>query len=115
MSNHRMLPLALLALGVAFAPLALASTTPTSTSHHSTTSSAKSHEMKVDLNTASREELMKLGIDGASADKVIAARPFKSKSELQSRHLVTEAEYKKVSGKVMVKTTTPAATAPATK
>ena len=69
----------------------------TSTHHHST-----SH--KVDLNSASKEQLMKLqGIDDATADKIIAARPFKSASELTSKSIISKEEYKKVSAHVMVK------------
>jgi len=69
----------------------------TSTHHHST-----SH--KVDLNSASKEQLMKLqGIDDATADKIIAARPFKSASELTSKSIISKEEYKKVSAHVTVK------------
>jgi competence protein ComEA len=61
--------------------------------------------LKLDLNGASRDELMKLpGVDSMLADKIIAARPFKSKSELVSKKLVTKVEYKKLSGMVKVAT-----------
>jgi competence protein ComEA len=72
----------------------------TTTAHHS---SSKSHAHKTDLNTASKEDLMKLpGVDDATADKIIAARPFKTSSELTSKNIVTKEQYSKLSAKVMV-------------
>jgi len=72
----------------------------TSTTHHK--SSSASH--KVDLNSASKEQLMKLqGVDDATADKIIAGRPYKSASELTSKSIISKEEYKKVSAHVMVK------------
>jgi DNA uptake protein ComE-like DNA-binding protein len=74
-----------------------ATSTGKSSMHHSTVP-------KVDLNPATREELVKLpGIGEAIADKIIAARPFKSKDELVSRKLVSESEYKKISSHVIAK------------
>jgi competence protein ComEA len=59
---------------------------------------------KVDLNNATREELAKLpGINEATAEKIVAARPFKSKSELKSKGLVTKAEYGKIASRLIVK------------
>jgi len=73
----------------------------------STTSSGKSsaHSApKLDLNAATREELIKLpGVGEATADKIIAARPFKSKNELVSRKLVSQSEYNKISAHVIAK------------
>ena len=80
------------------APAKTTSTTST-THHHSSSKSAH----KTDLNTASKEDLMKLpGVDDATADKIIAARPFKSHSELQSKNIVTKEEYSKISAMVTV-------------
>ena len=46
---------------------------------------------------------MKLpGVDDATADKIIAARPFKSRSELESKNILTKEQYTKVSSMVQV-------------
>jgi competence protein ComEA len=69
-------------------------------------STAKPAESKpqVDLNTATKEDLMKLpGVGDATADKIIAARPFKSKSELESKKIVTKSEYEKIHHMVIAK------------
>jgi DNA uptake protein ComE-like DNA-binding protein len=78
----------------------------TSTTHHASNTSAK-HTHKIDLNTASREQLMTLpGVDGAMADKVIASRPYKNMNELESKKVVSKDEYNKIKGHIT--TTKPA-------
>jgi len=79
-------------------------TSTTSTTHHHSSSSSKSTKTpKTDLNTASKEDLMKLpGVDDATADKIIAGRPYKSHSELESKNIVTKEQYGKLSAKVTV-------------
>ena len=105
------------ALGLLAAPLAFAQSASTSTDAKSPATQTapaakapvKAHTMKhampkVDINSASKEELMKLpGIGDATADKIVAARPFKSKSELLSKGLVNKAQYAKLSAHVIAK------------
>jgi DNA uptake protein ComE-like DNA-binding protein len=85
------------------APATAPAKTTTTTTHHSSSSKSHTTHPKTDLNTASKEDLMKLpGVDDATADKIIAARPFKSHSELESKSIVTKDEYKKISAMVTV-------------
>ncbi|MCU1311961.1 MAG: hypothetical protein JWO20_3086 [Candidatus Angelobacter sp.] len=61
-------------------------------------------EAKVDLNSASKEDLKALpGIGDAYADKIIAGRPYANKRQLVSRNIVPESAYKKFSDKVIAK------------
>jgi len=67
----------------------------------SSTGAKKAKTHKMDLNSASREELMTLpGVDGAAADKIIENRPYKSMNELVSKNVVSKSEYTKIRRKV---------------
>jgi DNA uptake protein ComE-like DNA-binding protein len=56
---------------------------------------------QVDINSASRDELMNLdGIGEVRADAIIRARPYKAKTELVERRLIPEALYDKLADKV---------------
>ncbi len=58
----------------------------------------------IDLNSASRDDLMSLdGIGEVRANAIIRARPFKAKTELVERRLIPEALYDKIADKVMAR------------
>jgi DNA uptake protein ComE-like DNA-binding protein len=58
----------------------------------------------IDLNTASRDDLMTLdGIGEVRADAIIRARPFKAKTELVERRLIPEALYDRIADKVIAR------------
>ena len=58
----------------------------------------------LDLNSASKEDLMKLpGIGDAFADKIVAGRPYKTKAELVSKKILNLATYRKIHGLVIAK------------
>jgi DNA uptake protein ComE-like DNA-binding protein len=75
------------------------STTATKESHHSHHGAPK-----VNVNTATREQLMALpGVDDAMAQKIIAARPFHSVDQLLKQNIMTKQEYEKVHAHLMAK------------
>jgi len=69
-----------------------------------TTSAALPAASLVDLNAASRDDLMTLeGIGEVRADAIIRARPFKARTELVERRLIPEALYDRIADKVTVR------------
>ena len=65
----------------------------------------------IDINSASRDDLMTLeGIGEVRADAIIRARPFKATTDLVERRLIPEALYDKIADKVMARP--PPGTAP---
>jgi DNA uptake protein ComE-like DNA-binding protein len=51
---------------------------------------------QVDINTASEEEMVAIGIEKATARKIMEARPYRNKTELVSRQLMTRVQYDKL-------------------
>lgn len=56
----------------------------------------------VNINRASREDLLSLpGLTEREADRIIAERPYDSARDLVKRHVISEAEYEKISNRVV--------------
>lgn len=57
---------------------------------------------KIDVNSASSEELQKLsGIGPATADKIIAGRPYNTKRDLLTKKIVSQKEYDAIKDKIV--------------
>ncbi|MBC7579427.1 helix-hairpin-helix domain-containing protein [Tardiphaga sp.] len=57
---------------------------------------------KIDINTASKDELMAFkGIGDKYSDKIIAGRPYAKKDQLVSKNVLPEATYKKISDQII--------------
>ncbi|HZP23137.1 MAG TPA: helix-hairpin-helix domain-containing protein [Terriglobales bacterium] len=63
-----------------------------------------SSDKPLDLNHASKSQLMSLpGMDDATADRIIAGRPYSSEHELLEHHIVSRDEYNKIADSITVK------------
>lgn len=61
-----------------------------------------SSNVLIDINSASKAELMRLpGIGEVNAQKIIDGRPYKMKSQLKSRNIITEAAYDKIADQII--------------
>jgi len=88
----------------ATAPPATTPDAGTAKATHKAHSAANKAVPRVDINSAAKEDLMKLpGITEDIAEKIVEGRPYKSKAELLSKKLVTKAQYSKIRNKVIAK------------
>ena len=73
--------------------------------------SVPARSVKLDLNSASIEELETLpGIGDALAKKIIAGRPYRTKLDLVHRRVMSRALYEKIKDQIIAKQTKPLAT-----
>ncbi len=112
--------LALLVAITALPTFAQSSSTPPAKAKSSSTMSPG---QKMDINSATKDQLQTLtGIGDAYAQKIIAGRPYNTKRDLVTRNIIPEATYTAIQDKIIAhrasgarKTTTsskPAASAP---
>src|SRR6187455_1765676 len=58
---------------------------------------------QIDINSATEEEMVAIGIEKAAAKKIIEARPYRNKTELVSRQLLTKVQYDKLKDSLVAK------------
>ena len=57
---------------------------------------------KLDLNTATKDQLMSLpGITDADAQKILDGRPYRAKNQLLSKGIISKDEYAKIKGQIV--------------
>jgi competence protein ComEA len=105
--------IALLALGLT-AGISLAQTSTTSDSSKQTTTTTKGKKpkagstdtdtAKLDINSASKEQLDALpGIGDKYAQKIIDGRPYKSKHELVTKKVIPQSTYAKIKDSIVAR------------
>ena len=57
----------------------------------------------LDINSASEEEITSVGIDRAVAKKIVQGRPYRAKTELVSRQILTREQYDKLKDGLVAK------------
>jgi DNA uptake protein ComE-like DNA-binding protein len=63
-----------------------------------------SRDKQLDLNTATKDQLLSLpGVTAARADRVIAGRPYSEASDVVTRRIMPKSEYNKIADRVTAK------------
>ena len=104
MKTNRLLRIAfIVACGVLFSAPGFAQATKKPAPKTATSKAADAATL-IDLNSASKDDLMKLpGIGDAYAQKIIAGRPYARKDQLVGKNVVPQATYDKIKDKIIAK------------
>jgi DNA uptake protein ComE-like DNA-binding protein len=63
-----------------------------------------SRDKQLDLNSATKEQLLSLpGVTAAEADRIIAGRPYNDPGDVVKRRIMPKAEYDKIADQVTAK------------
>jgi competence protein ComEA len=63
-----------------------------------------SRDKQLDLNTATKDQLLSLpGVTAAEADRVIAGRPYSEAGDVVTRRIMPKTEYDKIADRVTAK------------
>src|SRR5262245_23272591 len=111
MKSNRILPFILLTLLAIALPLGAQTNSKSAPKAQAPTAktapaakSAPAANTLVDLNSASKTELMALpGIGTALADKIIAGRPYTRKDQLVSKKIIPQATFDKIKDNVIAR------------
>jgi DNA uptake protein ComE-like DNA-binding protein len=91
------------AFAIAAAPVAVHAQDKTSPAKAEKSTKTKAAP-KVDINSATAEQLMKLpDVDAETADRIIASRPYSSKAQLKNKNILTEAAYNKITDQIIAR------------
>jgi len=58
---------------------------------------------QIDINSATEAEIVAIGIEKAIAKKIIEARPYRAKTDLVSKQLLTREQYDKLKDQLVAK------------
>jgi DNA uptake protein ComE-like DNA-binding protein len=84
--------------------LALLFTTSTISSTASAAEAASKKAEKLDINTATEDQLKELpGIGDAYAKKIVSSRPYKAKDELWEKKVIPKATYQKIKDRIIAR------------
>lgn len=88
--------------GITFAQTAPASGKSETGKEQAGMAGDKAKAEKIDINAASKDELMALpGIGDKTADKIVAGRPYKTKRDLLTKKIVPGATYDKIKDQIV--------------
>ena len=84
--------------------IALAFAAPSVSWAKSTPAATKAKKEKLDLNTATEDQLKELpGIGDAYAKKIVEGRPYKAKDELWEKKIIPKSTYQKIRNQVVAR------------